>query len=320
MAGSLPHNFVSPLRYPGGKQKLANFIKLLFLHNDLVGHHYVEPYAGGASVALALLFEEYASHIHINDLNRSVYAFWWAVLNDTEKLCSRIQAAKLSIREWKRQKAVQEADDPDPLDLAFSTFYLNRTNRSGIISGGVIGGMGQNGKWKLDSRFNKPDLVKRIKKIARFRTRITLTNQDAAEYLRNTLPQFQDSYFVYLDPPYFVKGEGLYEHSYDTKNHVEIAGLVRKIQEPWLVSYDAVREALKLYSETEIRHLVYDLAYSAAERQRGSEVMFFSPSLKRPTVDTPANIHIKTVNRFRMEPALFREAPISLDNCGSPPD
>ena len=132
--------YPSPLRYPGGKGKVANFFKLLFLENDLLGSEYVEPYAGGASVGLSLLFEEYASHIHINDLDQSVYTFWKVVLQRPDDLCGRIAAARLGVREWDRQRQVQSATDPDELDLAFSTLYLNRTNRSGIIGGGIIGG------------------------------------------------------------------------------------------------------------------------------------------------------------------------------------
>src|SRR5215218_6813135 len=94
------HHFHSPLRYPGGKRKVANFIKLLMLENDLVGHAYAEPYAGGGSVALSLLYEEFASEIHINDLNQSVFAFWNAVLNETEALCRRISDVTVTMQEW----------------------------------------------------------------------------------------------------------------------------------------------------------------------------------------------------------------------------
>ena len=181
--GFSPRRFPSPLRYPGGKGKVANFMKLLFTENDFVGWDYVEPYAGGASVALALLFEDYAAHVHINDINRSVYAFWRVVLDQPDELCARILDTRVSTAEWRRQRKVQMAVDPAPLDLAFSTFFLNRTNRSGIITGGIIGGQGQDGTWKLDARYNKSDLVRRIQKVARFRGRITLTQLDAFEFL-----------------------------------------------------------------------------------------------------------------------------------------
>ena len=200
--------YPSPLRYPGGKGKVANYLKLLMLRNGLVGSEYVEPYAGGASVALALLFERYASHVHINDLNRSVYAFWNAVLERTDELCDLVGRVDVTVEEWYRQREVQHQDDSDPLVLGFSTFFLNRTSRSGIIGGGIIGGKDQTGAWKIDARYRPEDLVRRIRRIARYRSRITLTRLDAADMLRDTLPAI-DSAFVYLDPPYYVKGEGL---------------------------------------------------------------------------------------------------------------
>lgn len=297
MAGITPRRFPSPLRYPGGKGKVANFIRLLFLDNDLVGHHYVEPYAGGASVALSLLYEEYASHIHINDLDRSIFALWDAVLHRTEALCRRIVDTPITMGQWERQRAVQAAEDPEPLDLAFSTLFLNRTNRSGIISGGVIGGRDQSGQWKLDARFNKADLVRRIKKAARYRTRITITRLDAALYIRKVLPDLPLTSLVYLDPPYYTKGEGLYENFYCHEDHVGIAALVRKIRQPWVVSYDAEPEITALY--TDFQRIDYKLSYSAADRCRGAEVMFFSRGLLPPEVASPANIRIGVVDRRR---------------------
>ena len=160
--------FYSPLRYPGGKRKLANFIALLYRTNGLLDGEYAEVYAGGGAVALTLLYGEYAQRIHINDLDRGVYAFWSVARDRTDELARLIRAAKLDMDEWERQRAVQFADNPDPLDLAFSTFYLNRTNRSGIITGGVIGGRQQNGNWKIGARYNAKDLTRRVERIGRW--------------------------------------------------------------------------------------------------------------------------------------------------------
>lgn len=289
--------FPSPLRYPGGKRKVANFVKLLFLENDLTGGEYVEPYAGGSSVALALLFESYASHIHINDIDQSVHAFWSAVLDDTERLCARIHDTEVTIDEWHRQRAVQVASDPDALDLAFSTFFMNRCNRSGIITGGIIGGKSQEGMWKLDARYSKVDLIRRIQKVARFRPRITLSRLDAHELLSRWTTPPDEPTFIYLDPPYYVKGEGLYQNFYEHHHHVAIADRVRHLEVPWMVSYDAAPEILNLYPRAQ--HRRYSLNYSAATRYIGSEVMFFSKRLVVPDVDTPAGITVREIDQAR---------------------
>jgi DNA adenine methylase len=87
--GDKPRRLVrfTPLRYPGGKGKLAAYLKSIIEANRLHDGEYVEPYAGGAAIAFELLFQEYVSRIHINDLSRPIFSFWQAVLNDTNELC-----------------------------------------------------------------------------------------------------------------------------------------------------------------------------------------------------------------------------------------
>jgi DNA adenine methylase len=293
-----PQRYASPLRYPGGKGKVANFVKLLFLENNLLGAEYVEPYAGGASVALSLLFEDFASHIHINDINRGVHAFWSAVLNDTDALCARITDTPTTIDVWQQQRTVQQSGEPDPLDLAFSTFFLNRTNRSGIISGGVIGGQDQTGAWKIDARYNVPELIRRVQKVARFGSRITLTRLDALALLDEWCDAEAPKALIYLDPPYYVKGGSLYDNFYRHDDHVAIAAKVQCLAQPWVVSYDAAPEVLDLY-EPFSKPWRYALQYSAHGRHAGSEVMFFSDGIVMPDSESPAGISVLDVDRAR---------------------
>ena len=179
--------FHTPLRYPGGKRRLVNLVAEVIEANGLHDIDYVEPYAGGASIGLALLFNEYASAIHINDLSRPVFAFWKSVLDETEPLCRRIDETPVTMEEWHRQHEVYlYRHEADLFDLGFAAFFLNRTNRSGIISGRMIGGKGQTGRWKLDARFNKRELTRRIRKIGRYRTRISVSQQDASSFIDET--------------------------------------------------------------------------------------------------------------------------------------
>lgn len=281
----------TPLRYPGGKAKLANFIKLVMQENDLVDGHYAEPYAGGGGIAIELLLQGYADTIHINDIDPGVHAFWNAVLNDTDHLCKRISSVCLSIPTWKRQRNIQRlCSDPFSFELGFSTFFLNRTNRSGIIKGGVIGGLNQDGNYKIDARFNRAELINRIEKIAYFKERIKLTNEDAISFLYRAERELPNKALIYLDPPYYVKGGELYRNFYKHGDHAEVESVVKNISKNWIVSYDNVPQIMKLYNWS--KSIVYDLNYSAFEACTGSEAMFFSRKLKIPLVENPSRVKV----------------------------
>jgi DNA adenine methylase len=282
--------FNTPLRYPGGKGKLTDFIKLIFVENNLIGGHYVEPYAGGAGIAINLLFHGYVSCIHLNDLNQSVHAFWYSVLNQPDELCKAIYDVDVSMDEWHRQKAVlTNPSGHSLLALGFSTFFLNRTNRSGILKGGVIGGKNQDGHWKLDARFNKIDLINRIERIALHGTKIRLYNFDAVNFIESIVPTLPKKSLIYLDPPYYVKGKGLYQDHYIHEDHVGIAKLVKNgIKRPWIVSYDYAPEILDIYKG--VKNITYGISYSAQDRYRGAEVMFFSDRLEIPDVENPSKL------------------------------
>lgn len=284
--------YSTPLRYPGGKAKIANFIKLIYRRNELLDGHYAEPYAGGAGVALSLLFQEYASHIHINDLDDSIYTFWDAALNHTEKLCDLISKTPVTVKEWEKQKKIQlHREEYGTLDLGFSTFFLNRTNRSGIINAGIIGGKDQSGEWKIDARYNKIELIQRLRKIGSYKNRISIYKQDAADFIRDILPELPRKTLAYLDPPYFIKGHRLYRNFYKKKDHQHIAEIMASVVQNWIVSYDNVPEIEQLYSRS--RKITYDLNYSAREHTTGSEIMFFSDDILIPDVANPSKVTSK---------------------------
>jgi DNA adenine methylase len=282
--------FNTPLRYPGGKGKLTDFIKLVFEQNNLLDGHYVEPYAGGAGIAITLLLHSYASCVHLNDLNPAVHAFWHSVLNEPDQLCRLVRDAKLNMKEWHRQKAILNTPlEHTELELGFATFFLNRTNRSGIIQGGVIGGKNQDGNWKLDARFNRGDLIQRIENIAMYRSRIRLYNLDAADLIKKVIPSLPFKTLVYLDPPYYVKGKGLYENHYTHDDHVKVSKIVAtRLKRPWIVSYDHTPAIVNMYPG--FQSIVYGLNYSAQNRYEGAEVMFFSNKLDVPDVENPSKL------------------------------
>lgn len=267
----------SPLRYPGGKNCIFPFVAKLFHENDLVGSSYAEPYAGGAGLALRLLFEEYVDKIYLNDLDRSIYAFWHAALTRSDALCDWIERVEVSMDSWRFYKEIQDsADSADLFELAKSTFFLNRTNVSGVIMGGVIGGKEQLGKFKIDARFNKSDLIARIQRIEKFKKRIWLSNLDGIKFVKK-IDTYPDDIFIYLDPPYFQKGADLYMNYYAKSDHKRLAAFVHKMKKRWMVSYDHHDFILNLYAEK--NKLLYRLSQSASNRV-GNEVLVFAQSLQ----------------------------------------
>jgi DNA adenine methylase len=276
-------NHFTPLRYPGGKGKLAAFVKVLMERNGLLDGEYVEPYAGGAAIALELLLQEYVQHIHINDISKPVHAFWKSVLDHTDELARLVRDTPLTVRSWDKQKRIlANPNDHNALALGFAAFFLNRTNRSGVLNGGIIGGRDQTGPWKIDARFNGPELIYRIESIAKLRKKISLSREDAKKFLLKRLPTLPEKTLIYLDPPYYIKGKDLYYHYYTHKDHEEVSTLVRtKIQrQKWIVSYDNVETIKDMYPAC--RSIVYGVGYSAREARAGAEIMFFCGGLQIP--------------------------------------
>lgn len=272
----------SPLRYPGGKGKVVNFFKDLLRVNRLYDIDYVEPYTGGGSVALALLFGEYARRIHINDKDPAVHAFWFSVLKDPDGLCRKIKDTRVTVKEWDRQRAIQKNQgDHDIYELGFSTFFMNRTNRSGIITAGIIGGRNQNGDWKIDARYNKPELISRIERIASMSERITLTRLDAVKLIHKCRLELPQSTLYYCDPPYYVKGQALYLNHYNPSDHQNIADEMHRItNQHWVMTYDNAPEIRRLYEKYRISE--FSIMYSATQPKIGHEIMVLSDNLHTP--------------------------------------
>jgi len=274
----------SPLRYPGGKRKLTDFLARICKKNHINGH-YIEPYAGGAAVALYLLIEGFVSEITINDKDRSIYAFWYSVLNHTDKLCDLVNKTGVNISNWHTQKEIQtRKKNVSLLKLGFSTFFLNRTNRSGIINGGPMGGVKQQGEYKIDCRFNKKRLVALIKVIAKFKDKIHASNLDALELVKEIkVARNGVEKIFYFDPPYYLKGESLYLNSYVYDDHKKVARTIKSIKNAhWIVTYDNTYPIRKLYKS--YRSKQYTLRHIAHVHKIGKEVMFISPNLSVPKI------------------------------------
>lgn len=284
----------SPLRYPGGKSCLLGLVASILSENKYMRCDYAEPYAGGCGLALSLLYGGHVGDIHINDIDLSIWSFWKSILDHTDEFVLLVEKTPVTMAEWIRQKEIQTlSDSSDPLRLGFSTFFLNRTNRSGIIQGaGVIGGTSQNGSYKIDCRFNKEDLVHRIRRIKKYRSRIHLYNLDALQFM--SLPSsFEEDTFFCIDPPYFNKGSSLYTSFYQPEDHSKVAAEVLKLPYPWIVTYDNVEEIQKLYGKR--RQFIFDINYSIQTKRVGNELLIASKGLKLPSDLTSRKSHESTL-------------------------
>jgi DNA adenine methylase len=274
----------SPLRYPGGKSCLLPLIIAILRENDLRLPHYAEPYAGGASLALALLFGGQVSDIHLNDVDAGIWSLWHSILNDTDAFVDLIETANVNVPEWRNQREIYRGNDlSDPLKLGFATFFLNRTNRSGIIgTAGVIGGLAQEGNYKIDCRFNKVELIRRIKRIQKYKSRIHLTRLDALKFLKCDSGLFPKRTFLAIDPPYFAKGSSLYTSFYSPHDHADVANAILALDRPWVLTYDAAAEISALYEERP--QFLFDIKYSLQTKRVGTELLIASSGLRLPEV------------------------------------
>lgn len=271
----------SPLRYPGGKSSLLAIVSSILKINKLDRGHYVEPFAGGAGLALSLLYKGDVAAIHLNDLDPAIAAFWRAVLNQSEDLIELMMSTPVTLEERARQREVYLNRNCDDVTLGFAALFLNRVNRSGIIrTGGVIGGLKQDGAYKLDCRFNKDDLAARVRRIARYRRRIHFTSMDAGELLSHLSGQLPQRSLVYADPPYYLKGAELYTSSFQHADHSEFCDKMLAFNSPWILTYDDVPQIRKMYRAR--RQFAFDLYYSAQVKRQGNELLVASKGLRLP--------------------------------------
>lgn len=266
----------SPLRYPGGKASLTDFFESTINALGLDKPTYIEPYAGGAGAGLELLYRGIVSRVVINDLDKSIHSIWTSMLNRTDEFLRRVELTPLTVDEWKRQRDVYRRRDDaniDPLDLGFAAFYLNRTNRSGVLRAGVIGGLDQTGDSKIDARFPRTGLIRRIEHLASHRSQVRVTCQDGVNRLKHWLPK--DNVFAYVDPPYYAKGSFLYLNAFNDDQHRDLATLLNASADAnWVLTYDKSDFIQNLYRDR--RSQEYALHYSGHRRELATELMVFS--------------------------------------------
>lgn len=295
------HN-ITPLRYPGGKTIMTPlFIDILSI-NNMSGCTYAEPYAGGAGAAINLLLENHVNRIMINDANIAIYSFWKFLKEDNERFVDDVLTCTVDLNTWRKMKNIFLSSKYPSYELAFATFFLSRTNRSGILNAGPIGGSSEMAQekatYKIDCRFNKNDLANRIKEIGNRKNDIFVSNKDALKFLKDLR---KSKYFIYLDPPYFEKGEYLYMSYYKVKDHRELSEYLKNTTKfSWVLSYDDNDEIKKMYSTFDLYH--FPLRYTAQNVKTGWELLCHSSNLRMPN---PLVIRRKGKNDIKIEKCSY---------------
>lgn len=273
--------YVSPLRYPGGKARIAPFAAELLSSQRPRPRRYAEPFAGGAGSALVLLTGEYVDLIHINDLNPGIAAFWRCVFNQTKRLIKLIEQSEISVAAWHSAREIYLSPGRhSDLELGFATFLLNRCNRSGILTARPIGGLDQTGRWKIDARFNREALAERIAFVGAYRRRVQLTELDARDFLTTLRPHSRDL-LVYVDPPYLGQGDRLYLDKLSDDDHDDLAVRLRESPLKWFLTYDSDDRVIEdLY--VDFRCAEFDISHTAQVNHTGAELVVFSDNLAVP--------------------------------------
>jgi DNA adenine methylase len=274
---------LSPLRYPGGKRRLVPYLAALLRENELQPGLFVEPFAGGASVALELAALGIVKRIALADLDPWVASFWNTVFYDCDWLCRRIETIDVTLATWDRLKHTKAQSQRWQ---ALACLFLNRTSFNGALhrSAGPIGGRAQTSEYDLACRFPRQRLVRRLRaceqlakdgKVAWVRC---LSAENAIRDARREATEAGETTFFYLDPPFWAKSSHLYRYGFVDFHHEELAEVLRWLREPWLLSYDLADEVVELYEKHDVRRANVELLYTGARRAGYEELVITNQS------------------------------------------
>ncbi len=262
----------SPLRYPGSKASLVDYISILLKENYLEGCHFIEPYAGSAIVSLELLKKSLISKATILEKDPLVYAFWHSVFTNPYALIEKLYKLPINLDTWYKFQKYREAEKLESypiLEMGLAGLFFNRTNFSGILKAGPIGGRKQESRYKLDCRFNKNRLIQQIADLSTLSNHITVIYDDALDYLNRERKQFKnEECFFYIDPPYYEKGKSLYRYWYNHDDHKKLAHFLTRCDTPWLVSYDNHENIRKIYRRANLVEVYFDYTVSQYRKER----------------------------------------------------
>jgi len=291
----------SPLRYPGGKGSLKYFLANTLFENRFEGATLIEPFCGGAGASLPLLIAGHIRSLHLNDSNPAVAAFWHSVFFDTYALASLVKYTPVTMRQWHRcREVIDHHREASTLELGFAAFFMNRCNRSGLLTSGPIGGYQQTGKYKLDCRYNKENLISRILSLGTLARKVTVSCDDACSFLSNFDDNILNQSLIFLDPPYVKQGHNLYKkYSFEPADHERLANFIKPKPWHWLITYDDHPLIHRLYAER--ARDVVELSYQMQQAKFGRELFVASAHCR---ISLPNSHEPETRKEYPNEPCV----------------
>ena len=288
-----------PLRYPGGKASLLNYIEKFITSNKISVQAILEPYAGSAAISIGLLSKGTISKAYINDSDQMIFAFWKTVMNNNKELIEMIDSLEVNLDAWfcyRKYLVDKPLTKFNEKDVAMAFLFLNRTSYSGIVKAGPLGGKRQQSRYKIDCRFNKENLKKKIKSIEALSPKVKVFNMDGIQFMKEIIRENEDV-LIYADPPYYNVGKLLYNQYFDDNKHIQLADYLKQIEEqPWLLSYNANKFIMNLYSDQKMVPIYLD--YHTGPYRRNIMEYLFSNRVIPPF---EARERIKKVNRSNIE-------------------
>lgn len=210
---------VSPLRWPGGKSRLAGDILQMCDTDHML--NFIEPFAGGGSVGLSLLMSGNIKELYLNDKDYGIYSLFQVIKTDPFPLLELIDNFVPSKEEYRKAQTIvnRKYVGCDLLAAAWNLLITNRLSFSGIVKANCMSDPA--------ARWTPKTLRKRILDIHSYSSHIHLSNQDACEFIEEMY--WMPHATLFIDPPYYEKGKQLYSDYYTEEEHEKLAFLLENL-------------------------------------------------------------------------------------------
>ena len=291
---------VTPLRYPGGKTWLLDYVKAFARFHKLSSTTIVEPYGGSASISVGLIRSQLVTDATVCERDPLIVAFWNVAIHRNEELIEYLSSLEINMETWyglRRYLDLEKTNLQNELEAAGAFLFFNRTNYSGIIKGGPLGGKKQLSKYKLNCRFNKGRIADKIRSLKALEDKLKIIQIDGLEYMKNHALQSPDNVFFYVDPPYYGAGKDLYRFYFTDFDHQQLSAFLTGTEIPWLLSYDDAEFIRNLYQKKSNLPVYTD--YQSGHLRRGVKELLISnyvipPASPNVTIDKQTKLMCKT--------------------------